>query len=118
MFNYFSGTIYIVNLIIFFVLVGIFFLAGLKLANKTIKDKEKHKKKYYSIALSCPTGFIIGFFIIDSMPYLVNKYSEFRLPYTILAHWITITLVGIILSLIISFYIIKSEGSKDRNNIK
>ncbi len=63
MFNYYEGTTYIFNQIIFFILLGLFSLVGLRLGNKVIKNKEKNRKKYYSIILSYPYAFIIGFFI-------------------------------------------------------
>lgn len=112
MFNYFEGTIYILNQIIFFILIGLFYLAGLRLGNKIIKNKNENKKGYYSIMLSYPLGFLIGFFLIDSLSAVINKFKAYSMPYSILAYWVTITLVGIVSGLIVSHIVIKKESSR------
>lgn len=92
---------FIFNQAIFFILIGLFYLAGIKLANKKIKNKEKNKKMYDAVKLSFPIGFLLAFFILDSLLFEINIFRGYNTIYTIFVYWLTMTFAGLIIGFII-----------------
>lgn len=107
MFDDIGKTSYIINQIIFFILLILFSFSGLKLANKTFRKNEQNKKGYYSLMLSCPVGFLIGFFITDSVYPTLIKNHDLMASYSLIAYWLATVFVGIIISFAVSFFMIK-----------
>ena len=107
MFDNVERTMYILNKIIFFVLIILFYLLGLKIADRTFRRKEKNMKEYYSIALASPIGFLIGFFIIDSIYHMVINANKFMASHSLIVYWSVVVVVGLVIGFSISFFMIK-----------
>lgn len=112
MFTQFGTTIYVTNQVLFFILIALFYAAGIKLANKVIPQNGITRRMRSSVAVSCPAGLLVSFFAIDSLSLATDRFCEFELPFSILAYWATITFVGIILSAIFAFITIRSTRKK------
>ena len=112
MFTQFGETTYVMNQILFFILIALFYAAGIKLTKKIIPQYGTTRRMRSSIAVSCPAGLLVSFFVIDSLSLATDRFREFEMPFSILAYWATIIFVGIILSAIFAFITIRSKESK------
>ena len=100
MLNKFGNTLYLLNQAVFFVMLALFYIAGLKLANKTIRNKKEYRRDYLSTLLAYPIGFLISFFVIDALP---------DMPHDILRYWLVVACAGVILGSFISFLMVQKH---------
>ena len=114
MFGSSGAEVYLFNQFIFIVLIGLFGLAGFRVAGTRIKNKNDNKKKYYSIVLSYPFGFLTSFFLIDSLYNRTDVHAMFSASYSLLVYWTAVVMVGVVISSIVSLFIIKQQRGKSQ----
>jgi hypothetical protein len=104
-------TAYFVNQGIFIVLLGLFFLKGLKIARKNFQNKRENKKVYYTLTLSYPFGFIFSFFLIDSLELYVKAVDGHISLFYLFIYWLSVSILGFAIGTIISFYMKRTNAS-------
>lgn len=109
MFSGLGTESYFFNQVIFAILLGLFCLGGFRFAGRRGHDKRDNRKRYYSIVLSIPSGFLISFFLIDSIYTRMNIQTELSLPASLLVYWAIILLVGIAFAFLASLVVLKQH---------
>ena len=106
---------WILNQVMFFILLALFFLVSFRLASRRVLDKKKDQKTYFSLIASFPFGFLLCFFLID--PYWPEKNTRLVKQYfsDIFLYWLVLAGAGTLVGLLTYLYFVKKYKMQNEN---